>query len=131
MDKDSLPLVSTVLILRGLIAKFLLKRLESYVSKTSNQFDDALVKASEGPVKFLPIVLGFFVATSYMDFEGKTLTFIDNLNRSLVTILIFWLKFSKSEQKSAVFSNITMNSDEEEKGENENLGEQCYDTVLE
>jgi len=79
------------LILRGLIAKFLLKRLESYVSKTSNQFDDALVKASEGPVKFLPIVLGFFVATSYMDFEGKTLVFIDNLNRSLVTILIFWL----------------------------------------
>ena len=79
------------LILRGLIAKFLLKRLESYVAKTSNQFDDALVKASEGPVKFLPIVLGFFVATSYMDFEGKTLVFIDNLNRSLVTILIFWL----------------------------------------
>jgi len=79
------------LILRGLIAKFLLKRIENYVTKTSNKFDDALVKASEGPIKFLPIVLGFFVATSYMDFEGKTLVFIDNLNRSLITILIFWL----------------------------------------
>ena len=79
------------LILRGLLSKLILKRLENYVAKTTNQFDDALVRASEGPIKFLPIVLGFFVATSYMDFEGKTLTFVDNLNRSLITILIFWL----------------------------------------
>ena len=79
------------LILRGLIAKFILKRLKKYVEKTTNQFDDALVKASEGPVKFLPIVLGIFVATSYMDFEGKTLEFVNNVNRSLITILIFWL----------------------------------------
>ena len=79
------------LILRGLIAKFILKRLKKYVEKTTNQFDDALVKASEGPVKFLPIVLGIFVATSYMDFEGKTLEFVNNVNKSLITILIFWL----------------------------------------
>ena len=79
------------LILRGLIAKFILKRLKKYVEKTTNQFDDALVEASEGPVKFLPIVLGIFVATSYMDFEGKTLEFVNNVNRSLITILIFWL----------------------------------------
>ena len=79
------------LILRGLIAKFILKRLQKYVARTTNQFDDALVKASEGPVKFLPIVLGIFVATAYMDFDGKTLAFADNVNRSLVTILIFWL----------------------------------------
>tara|TARA_B100000029_G_scaffold41624_1_gene38742 strand:- start:386 stop:1471 length:1086 start_codon:yes stop_codon:yes gene_type:complete len=79
------------LFLRGFIAKFILKRLENYVSKTSNKFDDALVKAAEGPAKFLPIVLGIFIASSYMDFEGKTLIFIDNLNRSLITILIFWL----------------------------------------
>ena len=77
--------------MRGLLSKLILKRLENYVAKTTNQFDDALVRASEGPIKFLPIVLGFFVATSYMDFEGKTLTFVDNLNRSLITILIFWL----------------------------------------
>ena len=43
------------LLLRGLISSFILKRLENYVAKTSNKFDDALVKASKGPVKFLPI----------------------------------------------------------------------------
>ena len=65
--------------------------MKNYVSKTSNKFDDALVDASEGPVKFFPIVLGIFMATSYMDFEGKMSIFIDNVNRSLITILIFWL----------------------------------------
>ena len=79
------------LLLRGLIANFILKRLQNYVAKTSNKFDDALVKASTGPIKFLPIVLGIFVASSYMEFDGKMLTFVDNINRSLITILIFWL----------------------------------------
>ena len=79
------------LLLRGLISSFILKRLENYVAKTSNKFDDALVEASTGPVKFLPIVLGIFVASSYMDFDGKMLIFMDNVNRSLITILIFWL----------------------------------------
>ena len=79
------------LLLRGLISSFILKRLENYVAKTSNKFDDALVEASTGPVKFLPIVLGIFVASSYMEFDGKMLIFIDNVNRSLITILIFWL----------------------------------------
>ena len=31
------------------------------------------------------------MATSYMDFEGKMSVFVDNINRSLITILIFWL----------------------------------------
>jgi MscS family membrane protein len=79
------------LLLRGLISNFILKRLQNYVNKTSNKFDDALVKASVGPIKFLPIVLGIFVASSYMEFDGKMLVFVDNINRSLITILIFWL----------------------------------------
>ena len=79
------------LLLRGLISNFILKRLQNYVDKTSNKFDDALVKASTGPIKFLPIVLGIFVASSYMEFNGKMLVFVDNINRSLITILIFWL----------------------------------------
>ena len=79
------------LLLRGLISNFILKRLQNYVEKTTNKFDDALVKASTGPIKFLPIVLGIFVASSYMEFDGKMLVFVDNINRSLITILIFWL----------------------------------------
>ena len=78
------------LFLRGLFAKFIIKRLEKYVSKTSNKFDNTLVESLKGPTKFFPIVIGFFVATSYVSLGDSTENFIDNANRTLITILIFW-----------------------------------------
>ena len=44
----------------------------------------------EGPAKFFPIVLGFFVASSYLSIENRAADFLETLNRSLITILIFW-----------------------------------------
>jgi MscS family membrane protein len=68
-------------------SKFVVKRLEKYVSKTTNKFDNSLVFSMEGPAKFFPIVLGFFVSTSYLSGEHAA---IELINRSLITILIFW-----------------------------------------
>ena len=78
------------LFLRGIFAKFVVKRLEKYVSKSTNKFDNTLVNSMEGPAKFFPIVLGFFIATTYLTVDGEGVLFIDKLNRSLITILIFW-----------------------------------------
>ena len=75
------------LFLRGMFSKFVVKRLEKYVSKTTNKFDNSLVFSMEGPAKFFPIVLGFFVSTSYLSVEHGA---IELINRSLITILIFW-----------------------------------------
>ena len=75
------------LFLRGVFSKFVVKRLESYVSKSTNGFDNSLVNSMEGPAKFFPIVLGFFVSTSYLTVDSGT---VDTINRSLITILIFW-----------------------------------------
>ena len=78
------------LFLRGIFAKFVVKRLEKFVSKSTNKFDNTLVNSMEGPAKFFPIVLGFFIATTYLTVDGEGVLFIDKLNRSLITILIFW-----------------------------------------
>ena len=78
------------LFLRGIFSKFVIKRLENFVSKTTNNFDNSLVKSMEGPAKFFPIVLGFFVATSYLTIETQAAAFLETINRSLITILIFW-----------------------------------------
>ncbi len=75
------------LFLRGVFSKFVVKRLENYVSKTTNKFDNSLVSSMEGPAKFFPIVLGFFVSTSYLSVDHGS---IELINRSLITILIFW-----------------------------------------
>ena len=78
-------------LLRRLIARFILNRLSRIVSKTSNQIDDAVIEVLDGPLKFLPVVLGFFIASSYLDVSENNQDFLDLLNRSLITIFIFWL----------------------------------------
>ena len=60
------------LFLRGLFAKFIIKRLEKYVSKTSNKFDNTLVESLKGPTKFFPIVIGFFIA-EVLSIIGKSI----------------------------------------------------------
>jgi MscS family membrane protein len=78
-------------LLRRLIARFILNRLSRIVLRTSNQIDDAVIEVLDGPLKFLPVVLGFFIASSYLDVSNNNQDFLDLLNRSLITIFIFWL----------------------------------------
>ena len=78
-------------VLRRLFARFLIRRLNIIVLKSSNQLDDTIVEVIEGPLKFLPVVAGFFFASSYIDFSLAVQNFIDLLNRSFITIFIFWL----------------------------------------
>jgi len=78
-------------LLRRLIARFILNRLSRIVSKTSNQIDDAVIEVLDGPLKFFPVVLGFFIASSYLDVSENNQDFLDLLNRTLITIFIFWL----------------------------------------
>ena len=78
------------LIFRGLISKLIIKKLEVISKRTTNKLDDTFVKAMDGPAKFLPIVLGFFFASYYISFSEDTRPFIDNINRPLIKILLFW-----------------------------------------
>jgi len=79
------------LLFRGLIGKIIIRRLEKIAKKTSNKLDDTFVEAMKGPAQFFPIVIGFFIASNYLEFSPESQQLIDNLNRSLITILIFWL----------------------------------------
>ena len=79
------------LLFRGFISKVIINRLKKIAKKTTNKFDDTFVQAMEGPARFFPIVIGFFIASYYLEFSSESRAFIDNINKSLITILIFWL----------------------------------------
>ena len=79
------------LLFRGFISKIIISRLKKIAKKTTNKLDDTFVQAMEGPARFFPIVIGFFIASYYLEFSPESQSFIDNLNKSLITILIFWL----------------------------------------
>jgi len=78
-------------VLRRLFARFLINRLSRIVLKSANQIDDTIIEVIEGPLKFLPVVIGFFIASSYIEFSSEVQNFIDLMNRSFITIFIFWL----------------------------------------
>ena len=78
-------------VLRRLFARFIIRRLSKLVLRSKNQIDDAIIDVIEGPLKFLPVVIGFFIASSYIEFSANVQNFIDLINRSLITIFIFWL----------------------------------------
>ena len=59
------------LIFRGIISKLIIKKLELISKRTTNKLDDTFVKSMVGPARFLPIVLGFFIASYYMTFQLK------------------------------------------------------------
>ena len=94
------------LIFRGLISKLIIRKLEIISKRTTNKLDDTFVKAMDGPAKFLPIVLGFFFASYYITFAEETRSFVDNINRTLITILLFWTIHQIIEPISYILSGL-------------------------
>jgi len=94
------------LIFRGIISKVIIKRLEAISKRTTNKLDDTFVHAMEGPARFLPIVLGFFIASYYMSFGEDARVVVDTINRTLITILIFWLIHQIVEPISYILSGL-------------------------
>jgi len=99
------------LLLRQLLARFIIKRLKSIAKKTRYEFDDEVVEALQKPFTFIPVILGFFFATQYLFYHGtlgiitdqtttvfKSITgkteslesIADNILRSLIVYFIFW-----------------------------------------
>ena len=60
----------------------------------------------EGPARFLPIVLGFFIASYYMSFAEDSRAIVDTINRTLITILIFWVIHQIIEPISYILSGL-------------------------
>ena len=94
------------LIFRGLISRLIIKKLEIISKRTTNKLDDTFVKSMMGPARFLPIVLGVFFASYYMSFSDDMRNFVDNLNRTLITILIFWVIHQIIEPISYILSGL-------------------------
>ena len=94
------------LIFRGIISKLIIKRLHSVAKRTTNKLDDSFVSAMEGPARFLPIVIGFFIASYYMSFSEDSRAIVDTINRTLITIFIFWVMHQVIEPISYILSGL-------------------------
>jgi MscS family membrane protein len=94
------------LVFRGIISKLIIRKLELISKRTTNKLDDTFVKSMVGPARFLPIVLGFFIASYYMSFSVEGREVVDTINRTLITILIFWVIHQIIEPISYILSGL-------------------------
>ena len=90
------------LLVRGLIAKFIVKKVKLIVLKTTNSIDDKLFDSLIPPIRLLPIVVVFLVITLYFDVDSTLGLYFQKINNTLSTIFVFWL----IHQAVIPFSNL-------------------------
>ncbi len=78
------------LVFRNLFTRFVLNRVSKWAAKTENTLDDSVIEAIEAPIRFVPVVLGLFFATAYLELDPDSATVASNLNKSLIAFVIFW-----------------------------------------
>ncbi len=78
------------LVLRQLFTRFFIGWLKSLAAKTRFTLDEAIIETLEPPIRFIPVVLGVFLAAQALEPEGEVAIFAHNLIRSLIAYTIFW-----------------------------------------
>lgn len=79
---------------RRMFSRFVVGYLVARAERSKSEIDDAAVAALEKPLSFIPVVVGLFIATEYLNPGDSLAAFFTLLNRSLIAFTIFWGLFS-------------------------------------
>ncbi|MDG1997118.1 MAG: mechanosensitive ion channel family protein [Emcibacteraceae bacterium] len=102
----ALVLFFVFMLLRHVFSRFVLGRLRALTARTENEIDDEVIDVLEGPLSFLPVVLGIFFATEILDLSENLQAGVENLNRSLITFNIFWAFYNVIGPVSLTFGRL-------------------------
>ncbi len=94
--------------LRKLFARVVLKQLKKVVEQTQTKVDDEVFNALETPLKFIFIILAFYLITVMLNLTPDLNKFFTQLFRSLVVFTIFWAIYRSIEPFSFIIENITI-----------------------
>lgn len=86
----AVAIFSVFLLIRGLFCRLVLSRLRKWADQTETDMDDAVVEALEPPLRFIPIIVGVFFSTQYLDLTPQLDEFAIRIERSLIVFVIFW-----------------------------------------
>lgn len=94
------------LVLRGLMARFIIGTLKVLTKRTHWDFDDLALEAIDPPMRAVPIVLGLFVSIYYLELEGKTHEIATDITRTMITVVIFWALYRAVGPISRLFRGL-------------------------
>ncbi len=93
----ALLILGAFLILREMLAKFIMKRLQNWAKRSANKIDDRILPVLVPPAEFIPIILGVFFAGQYLDLGDKGEIFFDRTIRTMIAFTIFWVIYLAAE----------------------------------
>lgn len=94
------------LVVRGVFSKYVLYRLHKLTEKSNTEADDKVIEALIPPIKFIPIILGFFFAGNYLNFSPDVEVIFNSFIRSLIAFNIFWAIHRAVEPISHMFERL-------------------------
>jgi len=87
---SALGIFVVFLVLRGLIARFVIATLKLKAKRTKTLLDDELLDVLEAPMRLLPVVFGAFLALDYLPLGPSHQHLADSLIKTLITVALFW-----------------------------------------
>lgn len=84
-------LFSLAILFRGLFARIIVLKIKRLVTKTYNDIDDKLFDLLFPPIKFLPIVIIFFIFSFYINPNSSIFIYFQKINNSLLSVFVFWM----------------------------------------
>ena len=86
----ALVILAVFLWIRNLFTRFVMMGLRRATDRTTTDIDDRVLEALSAPIRFIPVVMGVFFATSILAVGESVAAFFHNINRSLVVFTLFW-----------------------------------------
>jgi len=102
----ALAIILGFLILRQVFTRLVIWRLQRWADRADTRLDQATVRALAPPIRFVPLLIGLFVAVAYLGIEGRLATIADDILRSLVVFTLFWLLYAVIGRFSFLFGRL-------------------------
>jgi MscS family membrane protein len=94
------------LILRRAFTRIVIARIKHWSEKATTRIDNRIIAALENPIRFIPVVMGAFFATQYLELSGLIETIAANFVRSLVAFTIFWGLYNAVDPLSSLLARL-------------------------
>jgi len=97
-----------VLMLRKLFARVVLKKLKNMAASSQTALDDKILAALEAPLKFVFIIIGFDLATLFLNFPSEFDAIFSPFIRTLLIFTLFWAIYRCVEPFSFFIDKLTL-----------------------
>lgn len=114
---------------KTILTKFILQNIRRFTLKTKTQVDDRFIDILEPPIAFSLLIFGFHFAEKQLKIENFSALF-ENIEKSLITFVIFWILFRSVARFSHIFSKFSSKFGKDLSDDVENFIIKFFKTII-